>query len=73
MTGGNINSYIATFTRLMKMAGYKESKHGALNLFKRGLPDSLNVRVINNYDPVPNTLKGWQESAHQQQLKYLQT
>jgi hypothetical protein len=30
MTGGNINSYIATFTRLMKMAGYKESKHGAL-------------------------------------------
>jgi len=43
MTGGDIDSYIATFTRLMKMAGYKENEHGALNLFKKGLPDSLNV------------------------------
>jgi hypothetical protein len=73
MTGGDIDSYIATFTRLMKMAGYKENEHGALNLFKKGLPDGLNVRIINNNDPVPDTLKGWQESAHQQQLKYLQT
>jgi hypothetical protein len=73
MTGGDIDSYIATFTRLIKMAGYKENGHGALNLFKRGLPDGLNVQIINNYDPVPDTLKGWQESARQQQLKYLQT
>jgi hypothetical protein len=57
----------------MKMAGYKENEHGALNLFKKGLPDGLNVRIINNNDPVPDTLKGWQESACQQQLKYLQT
>jgi hypothetical protein len=65
MTGGDIDLYITTFTRLMKMAGYKENKHGALNLFKKGLPDGLNIWVINNNDPVPNTLKGWQECACQ--------
>ena len=59
MTGGNIDSYITTFTKLMKIAGYKESKHGALSLFKKGLPDSLNVQIINNNDPVSDTLKGW--------------
>jgi len=73
MTGGDIDSYITTFTKLIKMAGYKENEHGALFLFKKGLPNGLNIRIINNNDPVPNTLKGWQESAHQQQLKYLQT
>jgi hypothetical protein len=57
----------------MKMAGYKENEHGALSLFKKGLSDSLNIQIINNNNPVPSTLKGWQESARQQQLKYLQT
>jgi hypothetical protein len=65
MTGGDIDSYIATFTKLMKMMGYKENEHGALNLFKKGLPDGLNIWIINNNDPVPDTLKGWQECAHQ--------
>jgi len=66
MTGGDIDSYIATFPKLMKMAGYRKNEHGALNLFKKGLPDGLNVRIINNNDPVPNTLKRWQECARQQ-------
>jgi hypothetical protein len=59
MTSGDIDSYITTFTKLMKMAGYKENEHGALTLFKKGLPNRLNVRIINNNDPVPDTLKGW--------------
>ena len=67
MTGGNIDSYIATFTKLMKMVGYRENEYGALNLFKKGLPNGLNIQIINNNDPVPNTLKGWQECACQQQ------
>jgi len=28
MTSSNINSYIATFTKLIKMAGYKKNEHG---------------------------------------------
>jgi hypothetical protein len=43
MTGGDIDSYIATFTKLMKMAGYKENEHRALSLFKKGLSDGLNI------------------------------
>jgi hypothetical protein len=43
MTSGDIDSYIATFTKLIKMAGYKEDEHGTLSLFKKGLPDGLNI------------------------------
>jgi hypothetical protein len=64
MTGGDIDSYITTFTKLMKMAGYKENEHEALTLFKKELPNGLNVQIINNNDPVPDTLKRWQESTH---------
>jgi len=65
MTGGDIDSYIATFTKLMKMAGYKENEHRALSLFKKGLSDGLNIQIINNNDPISDTLKGWQESTRQ--------
>ena len=43
MTSGNIDSYITTFMKLLKMAGYKETKHGSLELFKKGLPTGLNI------------------------------
>jgi hypothetical protein len=43
MTSGNIDSYIATFMKLLKMAGYEETKHGSLELFKKGLPTGLNI------------------------------
>ena len=43
MTSSNINSYIATFMKLLKMAGYQETEHGSLELFKKGLPTGLNI------------------------------
>jgi hypothetical protein len=43
MTSSNINSYIATFMKLLKMAGYEETEHGSLELFKKGLPAGLNI------------------------------
>jgi hypothetical protein len=64
MVNGNIDSYIATFTKLLKMASYLETKHGSLALFKQGLPEGLNICIINNSTPIPNTLKGWEEAAH---------
>jgi hypothetical protein len=73
MTSGNINSYIATFMKLLKMAGYQETKHGSLKLFKKGLSGGLNIQIINNSITPPNTLKGWVEAACTEQLKYLQT
>jgi hypothetical protein len=73
MTSGNIDSYIATFMKLLKMAGYQETEHGSLELFKKGLPTGLNIQIINNSASPPSTLKGWIEAMHIEQLKYLQT
>jgi hypothetical protein len=73
MMNSDIDSYIATFTKLLKMAGYDETEHGSLSLFKKGLPNGLNVRIINNSRQPPQDLRGWIEAARQEQLKYLQT
>jgi hypothetical protein len=73
MTSGNIDSYIATFMKLLKMAGYTDTEHGSLELFKKGLPTGLNIRIINNSRTPPDTLRGWIEAACMEQLKYLQT
>jgi hypothetical protein len=73
MMNGDINSYIATFTKLLKMAGYFETEHSSLVLFKQGLPRGLNIHIINNSTTPPDTLRGWVEATHQEQLKYLQT
>jgi hypothetical protein len=73
ITSGDINSYIATFIKLLKMAGYMESEHGSLELFKKGLPTGLNIWIINNSIAPPSTLKGWIEATRTEQLKYLQT
>jgi hypothetical protein len=73
MTSGNIDSYTATFMKLLRMAGYQETEHGSLELFKKGLPGGLNIWIINNSISPPSTLKGWIEAACTEQLKYLQT
>jgi hypothetical protein len=73
MTSGDINSYIATFMKLLKMAGYTETEHRSLELFKKGLPAGLNIQIINNSVTPPSTLRGWIEAARVEQLKYLQT
>jgi hypothetical protein len=72
MQGGDIDTYIATFDKLLKLAGYHDNEHGALTLFKAGLPGSLNICIINNSASIPVTLAGWKDTACQQQLKYLQ-
>jgi hypothetical protein len=58
MISGNINSYIATFTKLLKMAGYLETEYSSLTLFKKGLPGGLNIHIINNSTTPPNILRG---------------
>jgi len=37
MKDGDINTYIATFKKLLKAAGYTENEQGALKMFKMGL------------------------------------
>jgi len=73
MEKGDIDTYIATFNKLLAQAGYKDDELGALNMFKKGLPGPLNVRIINNTSTAPRNLKDWQKAAREQQLKYLET
>jgi len=70
---GDIDSYITTFIKLLKMAGYTEAEHRSLELFKKGLPTGLNIWIINNSVTPPSTLRGWIEAMRTEQLKYLQT
>ena len=71
MEKGDIDTYIATFMKLLGQAGYQPNDQEALTLFKRGLPAPLNVRIINNTTPIPSTLEGWKMAAREQQLQYL--
>jgi hypothetical protein len=73
MEKGDINTYIASFNKLLTQAGYKDDELGALNMFKKGLPGPLNVHIINNTSTTPQNLKDWQKAAREQQLKYLET
>ena len=58
MINSNIDSYITTFIKLLKMAGYLETEHGSLTLFNWGLPGGLNICIINNSTTPPDTLRG---------------
>jgi len=72
MKDSDINTYIATFKKLLKVARYTKNEQGTLKMFKSGLPSRLNICIINNSLTLPDTLKGWIEATCQQQLKYLQ-
>ena len=73
MEKGDIDTYIATFMKLLGQAGYQATDQGALTLFKWWLPAPLNICIINNTTPIPSTLEGWKTAAREQQLCYLQT
>src|SRR6266851_10286644 len=73
MKDGDIDTYITTFKKLLKAAGYTENEQGALKMFKAGLLGGLNICIINQSLTLPDTLEGWIKSARQQQLKYLQS
>ena len=68
----DIDSYIARFKTLLEQAGYQTTDKGALKLFKKGLPTPLNIRIITNVNPIPETLDDWIKAAREQQLRWLQ-
>jgi len=63
MKDGNIDTYIATFKKLLKAASYMEQEQGTLKMFKAGLPGRLNICIINNSITFPDILKGWIEAT----------
>jgi hypothetical protein len=65
MEKGDIDTYITSFNKLLTQARYKDDELGALNMFKKGLPGPLNVRIINNTSTAPRNLKDWQKAARE--------
>ena len=45
MQNNDIDTYIAKFKNLTSLAGYADNELGVLNMFKKGLPPALNIRI----------------------------
>jgi hypothetical protein len=53
MTGGDLDTYIADFKKLVQDAGYHLDEKGALILFRRGLPYRLHKVIADKTHPAP--------------------
>src|SRR5882757_1110970 len=70
MVGGDIDSYIAEFDRLVEEAGYSKYDMGIVQKFKEGLHPSLVREVLTHVTPTPTTLETWRKRARERQTIY---
>src|SRR5882757_4332392 len=70
MVGGDIDSYIAEFDRLVEEAGYSKYDMGIVQKFKEGLHPSLVREVLTHVIPAPATLALWKQKARECQTVY---
>ena len=71
MNKGDIDTYIATFDRLLAEADFTRTDKGALKMFKRGLNMMLKVNCIKR-KPKPVTMDEWQDMAQEEHRDYLE-
>ena len=69
MERGKLDTYIAKFERLARMAGYNLQDQMVLDRFGSGLNPGLFTTIINNTDP--RTWLDWTRAAQKYQQKYL--
>ena len=69
MEKGELDTYIAKFERLARLAGYNLYDQMVLNRFGSGLNPGLFTSIINNTDP--RTWLDWTRAAQKYQQKYL--
>ena len=69
MERGELDTYIAKFERLARMAGYNLQDQMVLDRFGSGLNSGLFTAIINNTDP--RTWLDWTRAAQKYQQKYL--
>ena len=62
MEGGDIDTYIATFERLARQAGWTLGSAGTIEKFKLGLPKTLFFYIMRRETP-PTTYAGWTKAA----------
>jgi len=70
MTGGDVDKYIASFNRLLPLAGFSANDTGVINMFRRGLQPNLLRQCIMHKSKNLVTLKDWQDEARAKQLTY---
>ena len=71
MQGGDMDAYIAAFNCLIKVVGYTDTDLGTIIKFRQGLNPKLLSRLI-MLPQTPTTLQEWQQTAREQQLKYME-
>ena len=69
MERGELDTYIAKFERLARLAGYSLQDQMVLDRFGSGLNPGLYASIINNIDP--RTWLDWTRAAMKYQQKYL--
>ena len=69
MERGELDTYIAKFERLARMAGYNLQDQMVLDRFGSGLKPGLFTAIMNNTDP--RTWLDWTRAAQKYQQKYL--
>lgn len=69
MEKGDIDTYVAEFEKLARMANYTLDEPAVLEQFIDGLPQALVQSIIGQDDPI--SWRQWVESTHKHQQKYL--
>ena len=70
MEGGDLDTYIARFERLARIAGYNLQDQLVLDWFGSGLTSGLYIAIVNGPDE-PRTWTEWTRAAQKYQHKYL--
>ena len=70
MEGGDLDTYIAKFERLMRLAGYNLQDQIVLDWFGSGLSSGLYIAIVNSAEE-PRNWTNWVCAAQKYQQKYL--
>jgi hypothetical protein len=70
MVGTDIDTYIAGFSRLREIIGFRKDDFGALIKFKEGLQPRLLQEIITHHIPAPTTITQWEKAARERQTVY---
>jgi len=62
MKGDKINEYIATFEHLLARAGWDQTAHRSIEMFKQGLQKGIHTSILQK-DPLPVGIDQWQTAT----------
>ena len=72
MKGWDVDTYIATFDRLVARAGWSASDKGIMEKFRNGLPRWLALDIMRRYVDIPATLDEWKAAVKKEILRRAQ-